>query len=583
MSDLKIIKYEAEYASQVIQTIPTGYIDKTLCGVGLSSVALENNENIILAVPNVSLIHNKVAQYPNHRFNGKVFGVEAGVTKKDIEDYIKNTEIIKIMVSYDSLYKVEYLLNKCRLIIDESNRLLSYKKLKSSSKKSSGKDILSYLFDLTEKYKDTVSFISATPIPLNYMPRWISTIPHIKMEWTNTIKAQPILMERTYPYASLTQEILKPIVDHGFIKINGEKIKKAIIFINSVSTIVKCLKDANISSEDVRVVVGDNLKNDVALKGFKRLDTPSNLTKFTFVTGTGFDGIDLVDDEAISVVVSNTDKQYHLVDITTDLKQAISRQRNKNNPNYGKYIFLYNQTVFNKTEKDLLDILSEKYSQLTAALYLWEVAKRDNMKGGFKWTKENPDFIAYTIWEEATETYTIDEDLFQADRYFILETRKSFEKGFDIKGIIPGDNYITISPIELPKNITYIDLVKYFNINYDINTNTIDWKLYSTRVEWIEIIETSYKLYSKTWTNIDYAKNMIKNYVDPLGKLKTIIQGSFAIGKRYPRKVVKEILLDIYKDQGMSRLSKYSDLFEFFEIKEVMIRGERIMEILKRK
>ncbi len=48
-------KYEAEYASEVLSSIPTGYIDKTVCGCGLTTVALENAESVIIAVPSIEL------------------------------------------------------------------------------------------------------------------------------------------------------------------------------------------------------------------------------------------------------------------------------------------------------------------------------------------------------------------------------------------------------------------------------------------------------------------------------------------------------------------------------------------------
>lgn len=67
------------------------------------------------------------------------------------------------MVTYDSLKRVEYLLNDCKLVIDESNELLSKTKQKS--------EVIDTLFQIAEKYKDSVSFISATPTPLEYMPK----------------------------------------------------------------------------------------------------------------------------------------------------------------------------------------------------------------------------------------------------------------------------------------------------------------------------------------------------------------------------------------------------------------------------
>lgn len=73
--ELRKLKFEAEFASQVLQTIPDGYIDKTICGCGLTTVALENNVNTVIAVPTIYLAINKSEQYPNERYKGNVLAV----------------------------------------------------------------------------------------------------------------------------------------------------------------------------------------------------------------------------------------------------------------------------------------------------------------------------------------------------------------------------------------------------------------------------------------------------------------------------------------------------------------------------
>jgi hypothetical protein len=126
MEKQKEIYFDTEFVGQKqgFNKVPTGYIDKTICGCGLTSVALENNIDTIIAVPSVALVINKVCQYPNERFNGMIFGVYGGIDAEDINEYVSRVDsyrgTLKIMVTYDSLYKVEYLLNRCRLIIDES-------------------------------------------------------------------------------------------------------------------------------------------------------------------------------------------------------------------------------------------------------------------------------------------------------------------------------------------------------------------------------------------------------------------------------------------------------------------------------
>ena len=80
----------------------------------------------------------------------------------------------------------------------------------------------------------------------------------------------------------------------------------------------------------------------------------SNLPTFTFITSTGFQGIDLDDPEAMNVVVSsgntkdylNGDSPSMMLDLRLDIKQAVSRNRNRNNPNADRFVFFYNLDIF---------------------------------------------------------------------------------------------------------------------------------------------------------------------------------------------------------------------------------------------
>ena len=119
-----IIKLNVEYATLALTEIPVGYINKSVCGCGMTSVALENNINTILLVPNIELATNKAKQYPNERTKNKLLPVRGDTTAEEIVKYITNVPVIKIVCVYDSLHKVDYLLDRCRLIIDESQELL---------------------------------------------------------------------------------------------------------------------------------------------------------------------------------------------------------------------------------------------------------------------------------------------------------------------------------------------------------------------------------------------------------------------------------------------------------------------------
>ena len=559
--------YNAQYASEVLDKIPYGYIDKKVCGVGLTSVALEKGGNTVVAVPTLYLIHNKVQQYPNSRYNKEVFGVTGDVTVDDINDYVSRCSPYKIMVTYDSLWKVEHLLSNCHLIIDESNRLLSFAGLKASSKRDSiSEDVINKLFKITEKYKDTVSFISATPIPLEYMPRWIRTIPYITMNWKGTVKAQPILLQRTYPYKSLVGEILEPLKKDS-VTIGEAKFSKVIVFLNSVGSILNCINKAKLLSKDIRLILADSVVNDIRIKGYKRLEKNDELTKYTFVTSSGFDGIDLVDNDAMSVVVSNVDKQYHMIDMTTDLKQAISRQRDKTNPNYGKFIYIYNQTVFDKDKEELLSDLDKFRLAIEEACYLYDVAKRDGKLSGFELlTKNNTDFIHYTNYDRYNDCYMLNEHLFNADRYFILELREQYKKGFDIKLDYIQESTIIDAPVVV-NDMSYQDLVKLALIGDDI-----------TKYEglpYYDVVSSCMSLFGTAFNNYTYACKMIKEGSD-VDRVKEALKDKFKIGKSYTVSEVKTILAKTYKILRVSRTPKASDLQEFVKCRISTKSGIRL-------
>ena len=83
-------EFDVEFASQTEMTsIPAGYINKTVCGCGLTSLAIEKEaNNVVIAVPTITLVNNKVMQYPNERMAYKLLGVTGETSEKEISDYV---------------------------------------------------------------------------------------------------------------------------------------------------------------------------------------------------------------------------------------------------------------------------------------------------------------------------------------------------------------------------------------------------------------------------------------------------------------------------------------------------------------
>lgn len=576
------IIFNTEYVNQKkdFKEIPNGYIDKTVCGCGLTSIALENDIDTIVAVPTVALVDNKVAQYPNDRYGGLILGVKGGVTNKDIDKYVgQQTALkmpLKIMVTYDSLYRLEALFERCKLIIDESDQLLKATKLKITTKVKDI-DVITYLFNVCERYKDKVSFISATPIPLTYMPKWISEIPQYKFVFTNTIKIVPITMKRTYPFSALKDEIIRPIESNGSVVVGDRQISKCIIFINSVENITKTIKDCNLNKEDVAILCGDTTRNDYKIRGYNRISEPTKLPKYTFITSSGFEGIDLLDDTAINIVVSNTSKDCQMINLLTDLKQATSRQRNKHNPNYNRFIYIYNQNAFNKSESELIKIIDDTRKQIVDNCSLLDDL-RDNKDDRYLSTAtrflESKTFTSYTLPNSGNDGFTINDNAFNADKYFILETRRQFTRGFDVIGAFD------VKPIDVaaPKAVSRYSygalLDKYKRL---VNGEDVVFTDDERATENYRLIDAYYLQYKEFTGNSTYAKKMVKVFNDDWKRLTYEVINTFPKGI-YTKKDAKDKLTKLYAKYGISRKAKTTDLANDFKM--IVRETQRRIEIL---
>jgi len=552
--EIETIECDYEYLGNdpKIKTLPYGNIDKQICGCGATSVVLENDEDVIVIVPSFNLTVNKSLQYPNERYDGKLCPVNGNITNDYIQNYIEESKKLKFISTYDSVNRIKHLINNpCRLVIDECQELIGSAKLKH--------EVINNVYQIAERFKDTVTFISATPIPLIYLPKWISEIPQISYKFKNVVKAIPLLMERTYPAKALKEEIIIKLKDNGSVTIGESTFKKVIVFMNSVIKIDDVIKYCNLNKKECNVICGDSPANTATLHGIKIYRT-GELPKYLFITKTGFGGMDLYDKEAMTIVVSSINKDWHMIDIRTNLKQAISRQRIKTNPNYGKYIYIYNQFEDEITKEVLIKRVDDmKNIELPKLTKGYEVLKEHGYQS--KWPIPEND-LPYLIYDKVNDSYSIDDNTLESDKYFINETREQYKKGFDIKGYTNGQP-ITIDK-ELPS--TYTDVAKYFKENHKCGIIT-DWCEYKNRTEWIELINQQYQILGKVNTNYYYATQLLESNENIPETLDLKIKQEFVCGKRYSKKEVKHIIQRIYDELDIKRTAKSTDLKEFLDIK----------------
>lgn len=603
---MNIIKQviETEYYQE--KSIPYGYINKTVCGCGMTTVAIENNRNTIIAVPNVSLIENKVAQYanPNDRIkartNVKLFGVYEGVGVNDIKREIKNLDRrvnkqpIKIMVTYDSFSKVAFVLDEfdCDLVIDESDMILGYARLKSSSKKQGVEDCITHMLKVAEKHKDKVSFISATPTPVERLPEWIQQLDRYEIEFTNSIEVRALELNVENPISALRQHIIKPILRYNEAEISGKKFSKAIIFMNTIAGAIDVIETSSVIDEhgnvlkinprDVQFICGDSAENDMKIKEYGRVVNPTNLPKFTFVTGTGVRGIDLDDTEAMSIVVANSSRVHLMLNMYSDLKQAASRQRNKQNKNFGYYVFILNQKKTATSVNDAKEKFNDEIARVERLIGDYYYNAQGGRVDSMELIKNDASFNMYTYFNG--DVINMNTNLISADLYQLEVLLEQYKKGFKVSSALSNSTKATCNIAVGCEEISYEACFAVARDLLKVGKPIAFSNVMSLSVHADTLIEC-YSRFGKIWAHSTTAKRMLNTktefetvkvelehgiYNKESGEMERV-----TIGQPMVVGFVKQLLQQIYDKHGMTRKAKATDLTEFYGQNNVKFKSIR--------
>lgn len=324
------------YMSEVLEDLPKNtFIDKQVCGVGGTTLAIKSKSNYVIAVHRKILVENKYAQHPNI-----LIEVLGGVSVKDITTQVLSGKN-KIITTYDSLQKVATalseldLLDKYHLLVDETQNVIR----EGGDFKD---EVCNYLLDNSCRFA-SVSYLTATSTERKYLPEQIKDIPYLKIEWEDSVN---IKVNQKHIKGDLTQAITSIALDHLDNKDKGE----AYFFFNSVRGVLPVIKNLvklrTVSEKDVKVICADTEDNQKLLKTLggswipeKPLDRDSdgniviNNKTITFITKTCFEGVDYYSENPVTYIVSdarNQKKHFVKTDIAIDIRQIAGRFRTSN-------------------------------------------------------------------------------------------------------------------------------------------------------------------------------------------------------------------------------------------------------------
>lgn len=301
--------------------IPFGIVNKTKTDVGGTYVAANCSSNYIIVCPFKDLV-DSIAADKNNRY--EVFKCYGGIREYQFRKYIKNNTTYKIAVTYDSLPKLIGWLSGTegwKVLIDEYHLILEDMDFRY--------DAINGLMEEIQKFK-YYSFLSATPIDLDFEIDFLKRLPHYKVQWNGVTKITPI----RYKVTQLTKGLARFIqifLDEGIslpdINGNVSKVEELYIFINSVTSIKQIADTLKLNPDDVKICCADRIRNNKLLGEYQIESVSSPNKKINFFTKKCFQGCNLFTNNGLIIVASDAYRTRTLVDISTTMEQIAGRIR----------------------------------------------------------------------------------------------------------------------------------------------------------------------------------------------------------------------------------------------------------------
>ena len=568
--------------------LPNGILNKEIPGCGATTVALTDEHKTIICSPRNELLKNKHEQYPDTLL------VIGGVDTIEIEAYLQTAELPKILVSYDSVYKligcIKYK-SDWRVVVDEFQCLLADSSFKS--------EIELHFLDNSRSFP-YVTFLSATPILDKYLEQidYFKDMNYYQLDWEEKDIVR-VYRERTKNPINAALEIVRYYQNGNYpsVYVNGERIysKECVIFLNSVNNIVNIIKQTELKPEEVNIIVGNSDDNDKQIarigEGFKRGRIPlkgETHKKFTFCTSTAYAGCDFYSTNAATFVISDCNRPNTAVDIATELVQIAGRQRLACNPFREFLTFIYNVNTEDITQDEFNESLEKKVN-----VTLDEI--RDNNNAGealrakrIKDFRRIPDNVkyqdSYTMYDELKGEFVFNRLAYVNEQYCFDVQKFNYQNGVIVKKLLQ-DSSFDVSENQtyavyqeqlkhLIKKEPFVDRMQAYceyrakqGLIVNLAMSTLESKYPELRYYYEALGADRIKA-------LNYKEKKLLNEIHIMktkNKIRHELHGIIHIGDRILTTDIQQTLHDVYDRLGIDKSPKAADLNEFFEIHPVKI------------
>lgn len=253
--------------------LPHGIVNKTKTDVGGTYVAVNCASNYIIVCPFRDLV-DSIAADTNNRY--EVFKCYGGVREHQFRRYIKEHQIYKVAVTYDSLPKLLRWMNDktdCwKILVDEYHIILEDIDFREKA--------ISDLLYSVQKFQH-YTFLSATPMNEDYEIPFFKNLPHYTIEWDGLQKIEVKRYKTARVVAGLTK-IIDVFRKEGLrlTDINGEvrQVDQLFVFLNSVTSIQNIISTLELDDAEVKICCADRQRNKLLLGKYK-IETVSSPNK----------------------------------------------------------------------------------------------------------------------------------------------------------------------------------------------------------------------------------------------------------------------------------------------------------------
>jgi hypothetical protein len=580
--------FKASYLNDFMEFLPANrLISKGITGCGGTTLELSCNRDSIIAMPFKNLIKNKEAQ------TAGILGVYEGVSQDDIKAYARSHKgYLKICTTYDSLPRVIKALDDCAinaykrffLLVDEWHILRNAYVFRNSAVRG--------LLDVSSSF-ERVSFLSATPIEDEFNLEQLRKYPIVNIAWQN-VKDVQIMPIKTNKIKNEVVSIIKDFIE-------GKRLGNAHIFLNSVTTIatiLQCdkLKDV-LTPNLVKIVCSENDANRVKIakkEGYSISDDVMNPKKINFYTCLAWEGCDMYDEDGKTFIVSDGSIAHTLADVATLCVQIIGRLRNSkysdaithiySTTKYDKYDgvsyneykeLTYRQLEESKQYVDQLNSNDSSFIEKTISMLSIDAINND-----YKMIVDGRLVIDENLLKIDLQNFKITNGVYKCQ----VNLSKEYEKaGYRIESALTTiytDKLAENNDARIPFSVLFEEYVKLIDESkgYVIGNHTDRIKLIESttplvRIAYKELGVDKVRELKYVVTNIKRALIKTTNTNTDM-KILRMINQKLSKGVYIENKIIKEVITDIYREFGIVKAAKATDLLNWYEVKNGVAKVE---------